>query len=478
MQTTLNEFSDSFFCENFADLGDVFLIPVMSNYLVYAPMQGFVALLALEDVRALKDEFSGVSSEPLRAFLKKSGVVSADIPRDNQNGDSSWAPTSVTFSNTQKCTLRCTYCYADGGRLDDAVISKPIVDAAVDLIIANAIEKGVEPSVNFLGEGEATADWSTFDYIISSFREKCRAKNVSSFVEVSTNGVFPIKRVAYLVENVDQITFSLDGIEFSHDQHRVLPNGKGSFGKVVETMKEFDRLKKDYSIRSTATLDAVHFLPDFVEFVGCNLATKNIHVEPAFDMSNVALTAKSIDVPPSQLFVEQYRKARQVAAEYDIVLYFSGADLATRDAFCGVSNARNMIVTAKGTVTSCNEVLRKEDRRASTFQYGSWDLGKKKFVFDGQRIAELKKVSVNNIPKCQGCFAKYNCAGDCYAKTMASHGDVFTDSYTERCAVTRELLKDNLLIKLLSDMPELARSEARAESIKTDPAAQSKSIPL
>jgi uncharacterized protein len=361
-----------------------------------------------------------------------------------------WAPISVTFSNTQKCTLRCKYCYADGGRLDDAVIQKEVADAAIDLILENAQRKSERPSINFLGEGEATADWDSFCYIIDRFRAECITKNLVPHVELSTNGLFPQKRVAYISENVDQITFSLDGLPSAHDAQRVLPNGKGSFELIVERIKDFDVIGKKYSLRSTATVEAVEHLSEFIEFIGSNLKTKNIHIEPVFNMAGIAVTAQDTAHPEPIGFVNAFRKARQVAASFGIEIYFSGSDLTIKEAYCGVSDARNMIVTSKGIVTSCNEVLQPSDLRSEVFQYGKWDADKKRFVIDGEKVRGLSKIKVKNLKKCQGCFAKHNCAGDCYAKTMALHGDIFTESYTERCIVTRELLRDNLLIGLLA----------------------------
>lgn len=62
------------------------------------------------------------------------------------------------------------------------------------------------------------------------------------------------------------------------------------------------------------------------------------------------------------------------------------------------------------------------------------------------------------MPKCQGCIAKYNCAGDCYAKNASLNGDPTSVGYTERCHITRELLKDNLLIQLISEMVGIKES--------------------
>ncbi|MCA1479838.1 radical SAM protein [Bradyrhizobium sp. NBAIM08] len=444
---------------------DVFLIPAWDRYLIYSPITKAIVLASSEELHQLRsmgaEGFLGILG--LQRIIAQSEAATDTVPQIEQSSGQ-WKPTHVTFSNTQKCTLRCRYCYADGGRLDDAVIPKPIVDAALSLIVSNAAASDQQPSINFLGEGEATADWKSFTYILETFRQKCREIGKQGHVSLSTNGVFSNRLISYLVDNVDTIVFSLDGISSSHNKNRVLPSGSGSFEKIIENLREFDRLEKRYGIRCTATETATSGLPDFVEWIGLNLRTKEIHVEPVFDNSGVAKTAEPVEEPPSLAFVQQYRKARQVAAKYGIELYYSSADLKFKTGFCGVTNANNFIVTSKGIVTSCNEVLRSDDIRSTAFQYGRWNSEENNFEIDLGAVQKLRKVNVTNISKCTNCFAKFNCAGDCYAKTHAQHGDIFSPKYTSRCEVTRELTRDNLLLEILKDQLDNLSDQAIQQS--------------
>ncbi|AUH32345.1 radical SAM protein [Paracoccus tegillarcae] len=413
---------------------DAFLIPAMDKTIFYDPLGSRIAVLNDDEVSALKIAFAELSSEkspkPALTTTKKK-----------------WKPTQATFSNTQKCTLRCKYCYADGGRLDDAVIDLSIAKSAIDLIISNC-EGSEKPGINFLGEGEATSDWKTFVSIIDYFKESCSRSNLVGHVDLSTNGVFNHKYIDYIAANVDRTTFSVDGLSSSHDKGRVLPSGAGSFDLVLATMKEFDRRSLNYDIRSTATVEATHQLPAFVEFIGSNLQVREIHVEPVFDVSSFALTIDPVKSPPAEAFVSAFRKARQIGAKYGVSLYFSSSDLELKDSFCGASDARNLIITSKGIVTSCNEVLRADDRRAGLFQYGAWSKDKQELTIDQDKVSALANLKVHNMRKCEGCFAKYNCAGDCYAKTLAEQGEIQNSTYTSRCIVTRELLRDNLMIEV------------------------------
>src|SRR5262249_18415022 len=147
-----------------------------------------------------RQEILGADEQRLIDGLAARGVFQRPVVQHvpSAHAGSSWAPTSATFSNTQKCTLRCTYCYAEGGRLDDLDIPWPAARAAIDLIVENARRERVNPSISFLGEGEATSSWTTFREIIEYFKEQCQQQGFTPTVSLSTNGVFSPSRLDYI----------------------------------------------------------------------------------------------------------------------------------------------------------------------------------------------------------------------------------------------------------------------------------------
>jgi uncharacterized protein len=228
-------------------------------------------------------------------------------------------------------------------------------------------------------------------------------------------------------------------------------------------MKGLEVRGKSYNIRSTVTVAGSTTLTEFVQFIGENLQCKSIHFEPVFDVTALTNLKGQIEHLDAQKFVDNFREARRVAVGFGIEISYSGATMKHRETFCGASNASNFLVTSRGIVTSCNEVLQPSDPRAKLFQYGEWNQEVGEFMVDQEAIDRLGRLNVREMPKCQGCIAKYNCAGDCYAKSAAlsGDGDPASAGYTERCHITRELLKDNLLIGLITKI-------AGAEVSQTD----------
>ncbi len=456
--------------ERIEGAGEIFLVPFLDGHLFYSPLANISMIVDDFGASTLRKYFNkedlSNSEKSLIDSLTERKVLQIQTAQESKelflDAGAQWAPTSVTFSTTQKCTLRCKYCYAEGGRLEDLEIPWPIAKGAIDLVLNNARKQQTNPSISFLGEGEATASWSEFQKIIEYFKEHCSLSGFTPSISLSTNGVFAESRLNYIAKNCTSLTFSLDGVREVHNENRVLPNGEGSFDRIIGIMKALEAYGRTYSIRSTVTVAGSATLTEFVEFVGKNLECKSLHFEPVFDATGVTNLKGQIEHLDGQSFVDNFRKARQVAAGFGIELYFSGADLKHRETFCGASSATNFLVTSRGIVTSCNEVLQPSDPRAALFQYGGWNQGLGEFDIDRKAIDRLGKLNVHEMPKCQGCIAKYNCAGDCYAKNASLDGDPAAAGYTDRCHIARELLKDNLLIQLISNIAGAKESSVAA----------------
>jgi uncharacterized protein len=209
-----------------------FLIYMEAGALFYAPLAHRVFLISEDLARLIVAHFASTSrnisdDERLR-YLASLGVFEIRRTPSEAIAKSRWQPTSLTISTTQKCTLRCRYCYAEGGRMDDSDIPTAMTRDAIALVVSNARALKQAPRLNFIGEGEATANWQGFTYAVSEFRERCKDHSLPGTVSLSTNGVMGQKQVAFVISEIDSISVSLDGLAHVHDRNRILPNGKGS----------------------------------------------------------------------------------------------------------------------------------------------------------------------------------------------------------------------------------------------------------
>ncbi len=164
-----------------------------------------------------------------------------------------------------------------------------------------------------------------------------------------------------------------------------------------------------------------------------------VHLEPLF-MCGRSL-GSGLRAPSAERFVRTYRECREAAAEAGVELAYSGArQSSVCHTFCQVS-LPSFNVTTEGDVTACYEVTGRDDPRADVFIYGRHDAATRSFVFDPERVAALRRLTVDEAPRCARCFAKYHCAGDCPSKRLFAGAD---QAVIGRCEINRALTLDQL----------------------------------
>ena len=93
----------------------------------------------------------------------------------------------------------------------------------------------------------------------------------------------------------------------------------------------------------------------------------------------------------------------------------SRGTLTTR--FCGVAND-NFCVSPEGNISACHEVADERQPWAERFFYGRPSAAASGFDFDERAYSALRAHTVDRLEYCNGCFAKWNCAGDCHHKAL------------------------------------------------------------
>lgn len=267
-----------------------------------------------------------------------------------------------------------------------------------------------------------------------------------------------------MIELGPVINVSLDGSPKQHNENRVLPSGGSSFGQIIDFIKGLEGRGMTVGIRSSISLSGCDRLTEFVSYIGRNLSCKHLHLEPISNAMTAQTQIADVVSGEDHTFVTGFRQARKVGAKYGIEAYYSGARVTVSDSFCGAANGNMFRITTEGYVTSCNEVLYSKDKRSALFHYGAWDSGKGFEIFD-DRLSVLSRLNGDEITKCQTCFAKYSCVGDCYAKTAATYGQPWDTPYTKRCSINRALMTDEILLGLLKDACRVSAVEAKLKHV-------------
>jgi uncharacterized protein len=430
---------------------ELFSIPLSDAFVVYAPLRKAAFLANAELVNRIADlkdgraDLENDQTQELLDFLRRLEIVDGGPePQPITHFSGSPQPTKITLFLTTTCNLRCTYCYASAG--DTPIKSMPldVAKQGIDFIIANAVALGRESiDLDFHGGGEPTLNWPTLTGAFEYARSRTREHGIDVHASLATNGFLPDAKIDWIIDHLNGVSLSFDGLPQVHDSNRLTVLGHGSSARVIHTIRRFDERNFNYGLRLTVTHDLIQYMAESVEYICQNFRPRRIHIEPAFQLGRW----QSAPSAETQAFIDAYRAASTCAERYGWEIYFSGARLGLlTNHFCGITQD-SFALTADGNVSACYEAFLESLPHAKKFLYGSYDQQTQQFRFQLPVLNELRRQSVDQRSYCSGCFAKWSCGGDCYHKSLVVNGDG-EFAGTDRCHIIRELTKDQLLNRI------------------------------
>ena len=424
--------------------GDVYCLPhAHGGYLIYAPLAGRVA--HVNAACAIQIRRFLISGDPREVPSEVAGrlgglawLKTAQVPRPLP-ADRHFHPCEVTLFLTNRCNLRCRYCYAAAG--DKRPLDMPLdtMRAAINLVARNARLAGRAMHVGFHGGGEPTQNGAALEAAVAYARETAAAEGTGPVqFYIATNGVMTAPQREFVASECAAINLSLDGPPDIHDAARPTTAGGGSFDAVMAFVEVLRRHKRAFSIRSTITAANVARMTEMVAYFHQSTECRLLHFEPAFAGGRCRNDGTA--VPGWAEFASEFIKAHDEARRRGIELRFSASRLEQPSfCFCGCANDP-FTVTPEGFVTACYEVCDGLNPRAEQYIFGRHHPDG--FHFDYPKLARLRKLTVDNKPFCRFCFAKWVCAGDCPIK--AHHPYAEAASASPRCKATQRILRSLL----------------------------------
>jgi uncharacterized protein len=416
---------------------ELFVIPLApSDYLIYAPLRRAALVGNAELLRFLRNDTSAEDVQPaIFTALRACGMVDGppvEPPATPRAGPP--RPLVATLLLTSACNLRCCYCYASSGDAPAAFMSFESARRAIDFVAANALAAHA-PSfeVSYHGAGEPTQHWPLLVKSHLYARRVAESAGLRLRASLTTNGVFDAARCAWIAAHLNSATVSFDGLPEIQNAGRPTASGAASAAAVLTTLRAFDQANFRYSIRMTVTAETIPGLPQSVAYICRRFRPQAIQVEPVYQMGRGREAAGA----ETAAFLSAFRAARRTSPKAARLLRFSGARAGTlTNRFCGVANG-NFCVAPSGAVSACHEVASETQPFAATFFYARPSAASAGYEFDECVYSNLRAQTVDHLDRCRDCFAKWNCAGDCYHKSLHAG--------PTRCEIIRELTKDQLL---------------------------------
>lgn len=425
-----------------------YVVPYRGRYIVYQPLKKLAFLgnaatvnlieqLAGSPGQARSSAQTKAASEAVD-FLDRIGFFDDEpVVPVRLSSTAAYSPTVAVLFLTTSCSSRCVYCYASGGERRVEHLDFETGRHAIDIVCANAMKQGLESfTLSFHGGGEPTLARQALRHLV----EYARGTPLQCRVSLTSNGLWSREDCAWIVENVDEIGLSFDGVQPVQDRQRPPESGGSSFARVWANIQALDRLRVAYGIRLTVTDWSLDRLVESIDLLCRETTSRSFQVEPAFSHGRAA--RDGVALTRMDEFAAAFLEAYDLARGHQRNLYYSGArPWVLSDSFC-LSIQDSLIVTPDHHLTACYEVYGQEHRLWDDFLFGTLTDDQQLRVEPGKRERLIGRIKQRQL-LCRDCFCFWHCAGDCPSKTFGPEPEghlVFGSRCDLNRLITRELL--------------------------------------
>lgn len=420
---------------------DIRIIPFEGKTIIYRPLlhRAFFGNHAMAEVaqRYAKGHRKRIPAKERDAFqyLDCIGFLQPDPP-PTVSLERPYKPKGAVLLMTNRCNLRCAYCYAAAGEKPAEDMPLALALQAVDTVAANAEEAGMASfDLTFHGGGEPAQHWNVLEQTV----RYARRKRLRSHIVLSSNGLWSEKQRGFLLHNLDGLSLSFDGIKQVQNAQRPTAGGGGSFAGVMKTIHAMDRMNFPYNIRMTWTAGHESQFAESVRFICAETECRRIQVEPAYRTGRGGWT--NPDPLEADAFISTFREALDVAEHYNAELMYAGARLwLTVCSFCTAAESA-LVVRPDRKLVACYEVTDARHPLAKFFTIGRLDATGP--VLDERCMQRLTRMRQERLALCSDCFCVWHCAGDCSSRCFSPDGAGHLQ-FEQRCRINRELSKETL----------------------------------
>jgi uncharacterized protein len=379
----------------------------------------------------------------LRALRDDGLLFTPRVHEASMNANSSAPLKALCLHVSHDCNLRCAYCFAGEGDFGTgrALMASETARRAVDFLIERSgARRNLE--IDFFG-GEPLLAFDTVRETVAYARSKAAEKNKTFRFTMTTNGVaLNPENTAYIAEEMANVVLSLDGRPEVNDAHRKAANGRGSYalvaGKLLALCKA--RGERDYFVRGTFTPGNLDFTSDASWLAG--LGFRNISIEPAVLPPGHPLAIREAHIPA---ICAEYEKLALWLLDHPEASFFhfnidlsQGPCVYKRLRGCG-AGFEYAAVTPEGDIYPCHQFVGQDAFKLGSVYEGS---------FDPLLAERFSALTVETVPDCQDCWAKYYCSGGCAAANWGQNRSLEA-AYAIGCTLERKRVECALALAAL-----------------------------
>ncbi|EEI82500.1 radical SAM domain protein [Anaerococcus tetradius ATCC 35098] len=373
-------------------------------------------------------------SKKIIDYLKNIGFINYKENEPNQ-----YEINSVTFFMTNKCNLKCKYCYINQDDVStnkemDEITSKKCIDYLLK------ISKKEFLVINFFG-GEPLLN---FD-VIKSTIDYCHRLDRKFVFSVTTNGtLLDAKTMDFFLKNDVVINISIDGNNIINDSNRIYTNGQGSHSKILESVL---KLRNETNLRAMSTitdqnLDLVSLFKylDNLNFYEVNMSPAyNVLVGDKFDLY-INNYIELIRYARKLLKEKEYLKLKKINLVMDILNQIHWCIKSYYGCSAGITE---LTFDGNGDIYPCHAFV--DNKR---FKFGNINSIPEKMLENRLNyIQNLKIDFFNGKYKCSNCWIKHFCSGGCIFLNLNENNSIYK-TVPRHCKMKRSIYENLILFYL------------------------------
>jgi uncharacterized protein len=420
---------------------EVHVFPAAENasdkWIIYRPLIGlaFIGNRSMADLAVwvashiAKD--NNVSYEPsteAERFLAGIGFFAPDPQLPEVHTDLH----KTTLLLTNRCQLRCIYCYASAGESGSAALKLQTGKVAINFASQRAAQKGLSYfELELHGGGEPTLEWRLLQELVAY----ARSRPLPARISLTSNAVWSAQQCDWICVNLNSLSISMDGSPITQDHNRPFSNHKASSKTVMRNLHQLDERGFSYGIRMTVTAPWQR-LPEDVRYICENTRCRAIQVEPAFNTQRGQRVAPDEDQYTA--FMQAFIMAYEVARQHQARFHFSGARPGSpTNVFCRAPYY-SLVVTPFDQIAACYEITDNLHPLAASGILGKVEGDQLSFDVKARDRLHARLKERSNL--CKDCYCRWTCAGGCFARFFAP-GDDGHLVYNRRCDIHRQLTR-------------------------------------
>ncbi len=361
--------------------------------------------------------------------LKKEDEILVEL-YNNYVKKASSRPLRFVFCPSYQCNLRCTYCFeidlpSNPNKFMSSKILNDSINAAEEI---SKKKSGKVDSVELFG-GEPLL-----------LKNKPHLKKIFKFAErkdapisIITNGVMAKDLIDILLpvkEKIKMLQITVDGPPEIHNKRRKFPSGKGSFGKISESIDSLLKNNIHTNVRVNIDNTNIEYLPGLYEYI----TKKNWLKHPDFNIMLALITDHNtldydnIIIPEEKLLerlIEVYDNHPNLEDTFGFYKFkplrhlldlVKGApNVSPKFVNCESNLLELIIFCPDGYIYACGESIGKPEYAIGKFS------PKLEFYPDKEKL--WTERTILNIKKCRTCKFAPLCGGGCAFSSILIYKD-------------------------------------------------------